>query len=688
MRGRDGTCSLCLIGERVLLGFGSQDLIAAQASRRLDFQAGEKAFAAFLMGASFDASVLDEATRQGGFEEFARAAGLSDKEYAGLIETVYDTVAPMFRLLDDERFKTLTGRLISSDDLPGGSARIDSVRGVRTAIATVPSRLRLAQDSLVISMGKTIAVGRVSAVAKFLAHDNASERLAAVFFSSAPAEGPSLVITPKGLARLELSVEYHDDTVSFSNARRGSPDHMSLLRSHDSRAAVELDVLMRRRKVRASMSEPVLGFQFGISKFVSMAHGLLVSGWLIDPDGLVESVTALDHSLAETEVSARWFCFPGKLQTGDNKAVQATRFAAFLPRQEDFSAPHTCTFRVKLSNDESHFVESPRAAQDALGQRAAILDSIAAYAFDVEALRGAYQPALAPLQAEINSRQFVRETFEYGVRSSRRVSIIIPLYKEKGFIRSQLIAFDADPFIRDHCEIVYVLDDPTIALWVENFLSGSVYVYRLDIKFVVLGGNGGYALANNFGVSQADGESLVLMNSDVIPENSGWLAPMLDRLAELPASSVIGPKLLYADESLQHAGMYFLKLDGRQWQNLHYHKGYGRGLPPADTEREVPAVTGALMVLRKADYTAVGGFTSDYVVGDYEDSDLCLKLRAKGGTCLYMPSVALFHFERQSIGDVDDDPGSTVYNRALHTSRWDEAIGDLMARFEGASDAI
>jgi GT2 family glycosyltransferase len=290
----------------------------------------------------------------------------------------------------------------------------------------------------------------------------------------------------------------------------------------------------------------------------------------------------------------------------------------------------------------------------------------------------------------LNSRQFVRETLEYGERSSRAVSVVIPLYRETGFIRSQLIAFDVDAFVRARCEIVYVVDDPLIALRVRNILSGSIHVHRLDVKLVVLGRNGGYALANNFGVAAADGETIVLMNSDVLPERNGWLEPLADRLETLPAHSVIGPKLIYADESLQHAGMYFFKFDARYWQNMHYFKGYGRALPLADSECEVPAVTGALMVLRKADYLAVGGFTPDYIVGDYEDSDLCLKLRAMGGTCLYMPDVALFHFERQSMqgSTVEKDLGSTIYNRALHTDRWDDAIERLMSSFDGGSGVL
>jgi GT2 family glycosyltransferase len=685
-----------LIGERVLLVFeeGSDRVglaPALQRAKRLEFQAGAASITAFQMASDFNVASFGGGWQQvADLEEFASAAGLSAKDHAPLIAAIFGTVAPMFRLLNDERFRMLTARLFDTRGLASGHAHLDAVSGIGTAIATVPSRGRIAEGDIIVSQGETIGIGRVQAVVCFLARDINDQKLAAIAYSTPPVEGLSLVITARGLALLDLVIERHHNIKAFDKQYDSSfPDRISLLHSADDDAAVELDVLARRKKGSASISEPVLGFRFCLSAFASMPHGLFVSGWFHDPDGLVATMTAIDHSLADATVSDRWMLYAAQAGAKDAR-VQVTGFAAFLPRREEQRAPCSARFRVGLANGENHFVDAPPSPQDLLSQRKTILDAIAGHAFDLDVLRNIYQPALAPLQDALNSRQFVRETLEYGPRSSRKISVVIPLYREIGFIRSQLIAFDIDPFVRASCEIVYVVDDPLIAQRVRNILSGSIHVHRLDIKLVVLGRNGGYALANNFGVDAADGETIVLMNSDIIPENNGWLEPLADRLATLPAHSVIGPKLIYADESLQHAGMYFYRLETSHWQNMHYFKGYGRALPQADREREVPAVTGALMVVRKADYIAAGGFTSDYVVGDYEDSDLCLKLRAMGGICLYMPDVTLFHFERQSMQDstVERDLGSTIYNRALHTDRWNDAIEALMARFEEAGDAI
>jgi O-antigen biosynthesis protein len=80
----------------------------------------------------------------------------------------------------------------------------------------------------------------------------------------------------------------------------------------------------------------------------------------------------------------------------------------------------------------------------------------------------------------------------------------------------------------------------------------------------------------------------------------------------------------------------------------------------------------------------VGGFSTDYVIGDYEDSDLCLKLRARGGEIGYVPGAELYHFERQSIREHAGYARTlaSAYNRRLHHRRWSSFIEQLMARTE------
>jgi GT2 family glycosyltransferase len=71
-----------------------------------------------------------------------------------------------------------------------------------------------------------------------------------------------------------------------------------------------------------------------------------------------------------------------------------------------------------------------------------------------------------------------------------------------------------------------------------------------------------------------------------------------------------------------------------------------------------------------------------YVQGDYEDSDLCLRLLAAGYDNWYLPSVELYHLEGQSYG-WSTRWRATQFNAWTHTQLWDEAIAAAMVRFNG-----
>ena len=112
-------------------------------------------------------------------------------------------------------------------------------------------------------------------------------------------------------------------------------------------------------------------------------------------------------------------------------------------------------------------------------------------------------------------------------QSSPLVSIIIPLYGRYDFLEHQILEFAHDPFIRDQCEIIYVVDDPSI---LSQTLSLAEAVFRLtEVPFSVMsyGGNLGFSGANNAGASAARAPNLLFMNSDVIPQIPNWAQSLL-----------------------------------------------------------------------------------------------------------------------------------------------------------------
>ncbi|MCC7275257.1 MAG: glycosyltransferase [Alphaproteobacteria bacterium] len=256
-------------------------------------------------------------------------------------------------------------------------------------------------------------------------------------------------------------------------------------------------------------------------------------------------------------------------------------------------------------------------------------------------------------------------------------SIIVPLYRSLELLPAQYAAFASD---RDmaRAELVLVLDSPEQEEELRRALHGLELIYGLAATLVVNRRNLGYAGAVNAGAAVARGRWLALCNSDVLPAGPGWLSSM--RGALLPSVGAVGPMLLFPDDTIQHAGMYFDQgVDGR-WLNRHFFKGHARTTAAARLAREVPAVTGACMMLAAQTFERLGGLSADYVIGDYEDSDLCLRLRAAGLRLWYAPDAVLYHLERHSI---QRHPGyqrgvAAHYNRWLHGRRWNRVMAVLM----------
>lgn len=290
-------------------------------------------------------------------------------------------------------------------------------------------------------------------------------------------------------------------------------------------------------------------------------------------------------------------------------------------------------------------------------------------------------PAAAAFHRDSLADRGTPDLIEIGTPPPRpHISIIIPLYRTLSFLRFQVAAFASDPGLRG-AELIFVLDSPEQRSEVEHLLRGLYVVHRMPMALVVLTRNLGYAAANNAAAAFAHASVLLLLNSDVVPAGPGWLAPLTEAL-EQPGVAAVGPKLLFDDESLQHAGLFFRRDNDGIWLNAHYHKGMPRRWPGAEVARTVPGLTGAALMVRRDAFERVGGICEDYIIGDYEDSDFCLRLRESGKELAYVPKSELFHFERRSISLHKGYAGTLAcrYNRWLHHQRWDASIADLMDR--------
>jgi GT2 family glycosyltransferase len=298
----------------------------------------------------------------------------------------------------------------------------------------------------------------------------------------------------------------------------------------------------------------------------------------------------------------------------------------------------------------------------------------------------AFDRVLGPAVERLNRQRLATRpaaaVVEYGaVPKAPRVSVVVPLYGRLDFVEYQMALFSAYPGSAE-VEFIYVLDDPPRRREAQ-FLFASVYErFRLPFRAVLLDRNLGFAPASNAGLAQASGTFVAFVNSDVFPGTPDWLERLAARLAADPTLGVVGPTLLFEDGSVQHRGMYFERLP--EFGNWHFgmHHGKGKRRPPSDgAVQRCLSITGACMLMRRALANEVGGFDETYAIGDFEDSDLCMKVQALGHWCGVDTGVHLFHLERksQAAAALGWRMNLTLYNAWQHERRWGRVIATMQA---------
>jgi GT2 family glycosyltransferase len=413
--------------------------------------------------------------------------------------------------------------------------------------------------------------------------------------------------------------------------------------------------------------------------------GMFLTGWLRDPLCLIETMdltTDAGRVALTPEMIARLHRpdIAKRFASAAHRGTDSKQgFVAYVP---EMPGGHTVQPRLSLrlrSGSRIDLTPVPRSMSPAAA-RDTVLGCVPSGRVTPSMMQRCIAPAAARLHRAAMRMRDPAEVIQIGKRVAKPVaSILIPLYRNLGFLRFQIAALAEDAICRKS-EVIFILDSPEQRNDVEHLLRGLHRLTDLPTTLVVMPRNLGYAAANNAGAKEAHGPILLLMNSDVVPIVPGWLQTLLEPFAR-PAVGAAGPKLLFEDGSIQHAGLHFERDEDGIWFNRHYHKGMPRHWLDAQQRRDVPGVTGAALAIRRKLFEQIGGICEDYIIGDYEDSDLCLRVHAAGSSITYVPEAELFHFERRSIAlhAGYTRTHAALYNRLLHHDRWDQTITALMA---------
>ncbi len=207
-------------------------------------------------------------------------------------------------------------------------------------------------------------------------------------------------------------------------------------------------------------------------------------------------------------------------------------------------------------------------------------------------------------------------------------------------------------------EIVVVYDAPTPPAVLDELreLAGDrLTLLPFDEPF-------NYSRKMNLGVLHASGDHLVFLNDDVLAIAPGWLEQLVAPLAEHDVG-LTGAKLLFSSDTIQHAGHAYTGKNYKHPFSREDRASYGP-FGALIVNREVSGVTAACAAMRREVFVEVGGFC-EALPSNFNDVDLCYKLRRVGRRIVWLANVELYHFESRTRERV-----VAAWEKDLTVERW------------------
>lgn len=279
---------------------------------------------------------------------------------------------------------------------------------------------------------------------------------------------------------------------------------------------------------------------------------------------------------------------------------------------------------------------------------------------------------------------------KYILQNSPLVSILIPNKDQADTLR-QCVQSIIEKTEYPNYEIIVIENNSEEE---KTFSYYNELEQNYGVKVVRWKGEFNYSAINNFGVSFAKGEYLLFLNNDIEVIDREWLGELLAN-CERKEVGIVGAKLYYPDDTVQHAGIVvgIGGIAGNMFVGL--KRGYTGYMHKAVIQQNLSAVTAACMLMKRHVFEEVGGFEEKLKVA-FNDVDLCLKVRKAGYLVVFDPYAELYHYESKSRG-AEDTPekirrfqseiefmrcrwidilknGDPMYNCNLSLKKWDYSL--------------
>lgn len=236
-----------------------------------------------------------------------------------------------------------------------------------------------------------------------------------------------------------------------------------------------------------------------------------------------------------------------------------------------------------------------------------------------------------PEESQINLR------VKFRVKKNPLVSIIIPFRDEVAHLKRCIRSIEERTEYKNY-ELLLV-DNQSSEEETHGFLNEVRNKHRVlsyDHPFH-------FGKINNWAAEQSKGEHVLFLNNDTEVITGEWLSALLE-YSQRDEVGAVGAKLLYPDGRIQHAGV----IVGLGGAAAHSHRMFRGNLPGYNgwlvSVRNVLAVTGACMMMKRDLFQDVGGFDKEFDPG-YQDVDIGIRLYERGYWNVYTPYAQLYHYE-------------------------------------------
>jgi GT2 family glycosyltransferase len=243
----------------------------------------------------------------------------------------------------------------------------------------------------------------------------------------------------------------------------------------------------------------------------------------------------------------------------------------------------------------------------------------------------------------IHFDQFESYRVKRKIRNQPLVSVIIPTKDKVSFLRRCIRSIQEKTDYPNY-ELI-VVDNQSEEKETLAFLSELRY--KKNIKILSYDDDYNFSRINNLAARESQGSCILFLNNYIQVISNQWMSALLEH-AQREEVGAVGAKLLYPDDTIQHAGT----IVGLGGVAAHSHKKFPKNsngyFGSLNTIRNYSAVTAACMMLRKKVFEDCGGFDEENLPIGFNDVDLCLEMKKRGYLIVYTPYAVLVHYESQS----------------------------------------